>query len=188
MSELPPWEPPFHGDEHDAVFGALERQRATFRWKCADLDAAGLSATTAATRLTLGGLLKHLALQEDYCFQVKILGAPMPEPWDMSVWEAEGDDWEFESAAADAADELYGLYDAAVARSRGAVAEIDSRGGLDADADVSLPDGSPVNIRRMVLDLVEEYGRHTGHADILREAVDGRTGEDPPWPPEPANP
>jgi hypothetical protein len=34
----------------------------------------------------------------------------------------------------------------------------------------------------MLMDLVEEYGRHTGHADILREAVDGRTGEDPPWP------
>jgi hypothetical protein len=45
-----------------------------------------------------------------------------------------------------------------------------------------MPDGGHPNIRRMVLDLVEEYGRHTGHADILREAVDGRIGEDPPWP------
>jgi hypothetical protein len=182
MTDFPPWEPPFDGDEASAVFGALERQRTTFRWKCADLDAAGLRATTAASKLTLGGLLKHLAVQEDYCFQVKILGAPMPAPWDLSVWEAQGDDWEFDSAADDAPEELYALWDTAVGRSRAAVAEIEARGGLGADADISLPDGSPVNIRRMVMDLVEEYGRHTGHADILREAVDGRTGEDPPWP------
>jgi hypothetical protein len=182
MSELPPWEPPFHGDEATAVFGALDRQRTTFRWKCADLDASGLRATTAASRLTLGGLLKHLAVQEDYCFQVKILGAPMPAPWDLSVWETQGPDWEFDSAADDAPEELYSLWDTAVSRSRAAVAEIEARGGLDADANISLPDGSPVNIRRMVMDLIEEYGRHTGHADILREAVDGRVGEDPPWP------
>jgi hypothetical protein len=182
MTELPPWEPPFDGDEAAAVFGALDRQRTTFRWKCADLDAAGLSATTARSKLTLGGLLKHLAVQEDYCFQVKILGAPMPAPWDLTVWETEGDDWEFDSAAAEAPDELYLIWDTAVGRSRAAVAEIAGRGGLGSAAAISLPDGSPVNVRRMVMDLVEEYGRHIGHADILREAVDGRVGEDPPWP------
>ena len=182
MTEMPPWDPPFNGDEAAAVFGALDRQRTTFRWKCADLDAAGLSATMASSKLTLGGLLKHLAVQEDYCFQVKILGAPMPAPWDLTVWETEGDDWEFDSAASDAPDELYSLYDTAVARSRAAVEDTEQRGGLDSAAAISLPDGSPVNIRRMLMDLIEEYGRHTGHADILREAVDGRVGEDPPWP------
>jgi hypothetical protein len=182
MTDMPPSEPPFNGDEAAAVFGALDRQRTTFRWKCADLDAAGLSATTARSKLTLGGLLKHLAVQEDYYFQAKILGAPMPAPWDLTVWESEGDDWEFDSAAADAPDKLYSLWDTAVTRSRAAVAVITERGGLDSPAAISLPDGSPVNIRRVVMDLVEEYGRHTGHADILREAVDGRVGEDPPWP------
>jgi len=82
----------------------------------------------------------------------------------------------------DAPDELYSLWDNAVARSRAAIAEIAERGGLESAAAVSLPDGSPVIVRRMVMDLVEEYGRHTGHADILREAVDGRAGEDAPWP------
>lgn len=182
MTDFPPWEPPFNGDEAAAVFGALDRLRATFRWKCADLDADGLTARAAASSLTLGGLLKHLAVQEDYCFQVKILGAPMPEPWDLSIWETEGDDWEFDSASNDSPDELYGFWDSSVARSRAAVREIDARGGLDVPAAVELPDGSHPNIRRAVMDLVEEYGRHTGHADILREAVDGRTGEDPPWP------
>lgn len=183
MTAMPPWEPPFRGDESAAVFGALDRLRTTFRWKCADLDAARLSSTTAASELTLGGLLKHLAVQEDYCFQVKILGEPMPGPWDLSVWETEGDAWEFDSAADDTPEELYALWDTSVARSRAAVAEIETRGGLDGTAAHTLSDGSHPNIRRVVMDLVEEYGRHTGHADIIREAVDGRTGEDPPWPP-----
>lgn len=177
---MPPWEPPFHGDEHEAVFAALDRLRVTFRWKAADLDEAGLRATTASSAMTLGGLLQHLALIDDWYVQVRILGRPMPQPWVDLDWEAQPDGWEW--AAEHAPELLYDLYDGAAARSRAAVEEIAARGGLDADSAVTLPDGSPVNIRRLVMDLVEEYGRHTGHADLLREAVDGRTGEDPPWP------
>ena len=180
MTDFPPWEPPFHGDEAAAVFGALDRLRTTFRWKSADLDAAGLAATTASSSLTLGGLLKHLALIEDYYFQVKILGAPMPAAWDAADWVIDG--WEFKSAVDDAPEKLYALWDSSVERSRAAVEEIASRGGLSAPAAQSMPGGGHPNVRRMVMDIIEEYGRHTGHADILREAVDGRTGEDPPWP------
>jgi hypothetical protein len=181
MTAFPPWEPPFTGTEAEAVFGALDRQRTTFRWKCADLDAAGLGARTAASSLTLGGLLKHLALVEDHYFQVKILGAATPPAWDDAE---DSDDWEFASAADDSPEDLYALWDASVARSRAAVAEIAARGGLDAPAAQTMPDGGHPNVRRLVMDLIEEYGRHTGHADLLREAVDGRTGEDPPWPGE----
>lgn len=134
MTAFPPWEPPFDGDETGAVFGALERLRTTFRWKCADLDAADLAAHPTASTLTLGGLLKHLAVQEDYCFQVKVLGARMPAPWDLSMWETEGDDWEFESASDDRPEDLYQLWDTSVARSRAATALIAARGGLDASA------------------------------------------------------
>jgi hypothetical protein len=55
-----------------------------------------------------------------------------------------------------------------------------SDGGLDRLAHVSAPDGHRVSLRRLLCDLIEEYGRHTGHADLLREAVDGLVGEDPP--------
>ena len=51
---------------------------------------------------------------------------------------------------------------------------------LDGEAHASWPDGRHASIRRVLFALLEEYGRHTGHADLLREAVDGRTGEDPP--------
>jgi hypothetical protein len=179
---LPPWEPPLSGDEHDAVFAALDRLRVTFRWKAADLDASGLAQTTAASEITLGGLLKHLALMDDWYFQVRILGKPMPEPWLSLDWERKDADWEWESAEEDSPEELYALWDAAASRSRAAVAEIADRGGLDAPAAITTRDGRSPNVRRLVMDMIEEYGRHTGHADILREAVDGRVGEDPDWP------
>jgi hypothetical protein len=53
-------------------------------------------------------------------------------------------------------------------------------GGLDQLVALAAPDGQRASLRRLLFDLLEEYGRHTGHADLLREAVDGRVGEDPP--------
>jgi hypothetical protein len=103
----------------------------------------------------------------------------MPDAWDGNRWDDE-DDWEFTSAAADTPEALYGLYDAAVERSRRLFAEAVAARGLDGEAHASWPDGRHASIRRVLFDLLEEYGRHTGHADLLREAVDGRTGEDPP--------
>ena len=77
-------------------------------------------------------------------------------------------------------EELYDLYDRAVERSRAKVASVLADGGLDQPTAAQHPDGRHASLRRLVCDLVEEYGRHTGHADLLREAVDGRVGEDPP--------
>ena len=72
--------------------------------------------------LTLGGLLKHLAVAEDYKFTVKLSGAPMDPAWDDNGWD-DDDDWEFASAADDSPEKLYALYDGAVERSRARVAE-----------------------------------------------------------------
>ena len=179
-----PWEPPLAGTEQEAILGALDRLRATFRYKADDLDATGLDTRISASTLTLGGLLKHLAANEDHKFSVKLSGAPMDPVWDDNGWD-ESDDWEFESAALDAPERLYALYDAAVARSRASLASFVGEGGLDQPAHVSDGEGNHANVRRLVLDMVEEYGRHTGQADLLREAVDGRVGEDPPpgWQP-----
>jgi hypothetical protein len=175
----PPWEPPFAGTEVEHVLGSLDRLRATFRWKVADLDDAGLGHRLQSSTLTLGGLLKHLAVQEDYASAVKIAGAGMPEVWDENGWD-EDDDWEFVTGAHDRAEDLYAGYDAAVSRSRTLVrAAVDDR-GLEGDSAVTLEDGGRASIRRILFDLLEEYGRHTGHADLVREAVDGRAGEDPP--------
>ena len=174
-----PWEPPLAGTEEDALLGALDRLRATFRYKADDLDADGLGVRIGASALTLGGLLKHLAVAEDHAFSVKLSGAPMDPAWDDNGWD-DSDDWEFESAAQDPPEKLYALYDGAVARARASLAAALRDGGLDGPAHLSDGDGNHANVRRLVLDMVEEYGRHTGQADLLREAVDGRVGEDPP--------
>lgn len=174
-----PWEPPLAGTEPEHLVGALDRLRTTFRWKADDLDAAGLQARIGASSLTLGGLLKHLALVEDFTFTTKLRGEPVGAPWDAARWEG-NDDWEFTSAADDTPAELYALWDGAVQRSRARLDAALAAGGLDQLADVSDSDGHHASLRRLVCDLIEEYGRHTGHADLLREAVDGRVGEDPP--------
>ena len=183
MSSLEtPWEPPLAGTEVDHLLGSLDRLRATFRWKADGLDEVGLRTRVGPSSLTLGGLLKHLALVEDYCSTTKLGGIPIGAPWD-TVWE--GDDWEFTSAASDTAEKLYMLWDSAVERSRKRFAAALADGGPDQLVHLTWSDGRHASLRRLLFDLVEEYGRHTGHADLLREAVDGRVGEDPPpgWQP-----
>lgn len=182
MNNETPWEPPLAGTEVAHLVGALERLRATFRWKADDLDAVGLATRVGASTLTLGGLLKHLAFAEDLMFTDKLSGAPVGEPW-QSRWD--GDDWDFRSAADDSPAQLYAYWDDAVARSRARLGAALADGGLDQLVDASSPEGEHASLRRLVCDLIEEYGRHTGHADLLREAVDGRVGEDPPpgWKP-----
>jgi Protein of unknown function (DUF664) len=173
-----PWEPPLAGTELDHLVGALERLRTTFRWKADDLDAAGLRTRVGASGLSIGGLLKHLAFVEDYAFTTKLTGEPAGPPWDFSEWDSP--DWPITSAARDTPEQLYGLWDDAVERSRTRLAAAVAAGGLDQLVDLSFPDGRHLSLRRLVFDLVEEYGRHTGHADLLRESIDGLVGEDPP--------
>jgi hypothetical protein len=174
-----PWEPPVAGTEAEQLTGALDRLRTTFRYKADGLDAAGLGHQTATSSLTLGGLLKHLAVIEDYYFTHKLDGSALGDPWPEIDWESDPD-WEFRTAAKDAPGTLYALYDGAVDRSRARLAAVlakdDDLGQL---VGAHRGDGRHASLRRLLCDLIEEYGRHTGHADLLREAVDGRTGEDP---------
>ncbi|RZT12608.1 uncharacterized protein DUF664 [Kribbella sp. VKM Ac-2569] len=180
----PWWEPPLAGSDVEHLVGALDRLRTTFRYKVDELDADGLNTRIGASSITLGGLMKHLAANEDYMFDVKFRGKPMSGPWLENGWR-DDNDWEFNSAADNSPAELYALWDGAVARSRETLTAAIADGGLDQPADITWPDGRHASLRRLVCDLIEEYGRHTGHADLIREAVDGRVGEDPPsdWKP-----
>ncbi|BCY12971.1 DinB family protein [Actinoplanes sp. L3-i22] len=177
------WEPPLAGTEIEHLLGAIDRQRATFRWKADGLDAAQLTVTVGASTLTLGGLLKHLALVEDYHSTWKLGGTSPGDRWRPAL---DGDGWDFRSAADDSPRELYALWDSAVAAARERYTAALADGGLDRPVHLTGPAGEPVTLRRLLFDLLEEYARHTGHADLLREAVDGRTGEDPPagWKPQ----
>jgi len=169
-------QPPIGGDEAATLLGYLDYQRATLAWKAGGVDAAALRATTAASTITLGGLLKHLAYVEDDWFTRVLLDRPKPAPWDSVDWSADRD-WDWHSAADDSPDELFGLWHAAAARSRAAVRDVLAAGGLDQPARRTWPDGRAPSLRWILCHLVEEYARHNGHADLLREAVDGATGE-----------
>jgi hypothetical protein len=174
-----PWEPPTAGSELEHLFGALDRLRTTFRWKADGLDDTGLRVTIGASTLTIGSLLKHLAFVEAFYARLKVAGESPGAPWETVDWEA-NPSWDFTSAADNSAEELYALYDGAVARAREIYRAAVADGGLDQIVHIDDDAGRHASLRRLIFDLVEEYGRHTGHADMLREAVDGRVGEDPP--------
>jgi uncharacterized damage-inducible protein DinB len=169
-------EPPHAGDEAATLFGFLDFQRATLAWKTAGLDAAGLNTRVAASSITLGGLLKHMALVEDSWFSRRLHGNDRCPPFDTVDWQADPD-WEWHSAADDSPDELRALWREAVSRSHRLTAAAMQDGGLDRLAAQGWPDGTAPSLRWIVVHMIEEYARHNGHADLIREAIDGETGE-----------
>ena len=171
-------DPPIAASETEAVLAELERVRGYIAWKCGGLDAAQMRATLGPSTITLGGLVKHLALVEDAHFARLLHDREPGPPWDAVDFDTDPD-WEWRTAADDSPEELWALWHEAVARSRSTVSAALVQGGLDqVGAHVSSTGESP-NLRRMLLDLIEEYARHVGHADLIRESIDGLVGEDP---------
>ncbi|MFF5210159.1 DinB family protein [Streptosporangium sp. NPDC000396] len=169
-------EPPLAADETATLLGFLEYQRATLAWKCTGLDPEGLTATVGSSQMTLGGLLKHLAYIEADWFSRWLHGRDRQPPWDTVDWKADPD-WEWHSAAEDSPEQLLTLWQNAVAHSRSMVADALANGGLEQPARRTWPDGRAPSLRWILCHMIEEYARHNGHADLLRESVDGLTGE-----------
>lgn len=163
-------------DETDTLLGFLDFQRATFEWKCRGLGADGLATRVAASSMTLGGIMKHLAWVEDHWFSFFLHDAERSEPWRSVDWSADSN-WEWNSAAHDEPDELRRLWSASVDASRARVAEALARGGMDQLARRTWDSGESPSLRWILVHMIEEYARHNGHADLIREAIDGSTGE-----------
>ena len=126
--------------------------------------------------MTLGGLVKHMALVEDHYFTHQLLGRAYPDVW---APVADDDAWEWTSASEDSPERIRALWMEAVARSQSAVDEVLADDGLERR--VADSGGSEAfNLRRVMVDMIEEYARHTGHADLIRESIDGLVGEDAP--------
>ncbi|GAB3945644.1 DinB family protein [Kribbella albertanoniae] len=163
-------EPPLAAGETETLVGFLEYHRATFAWKCAGLDAAGLAATVGASTMTLGGMLKHLAYYEDHWFSRRMQGNKRHPQWaglnPEEVWTVR-----------ETPEALHGIWHSAVDRSRTQLAETLANGGLDQPARRPFPDGEVASVRWIVVHMIEEYARHNGHADLIRESVDGSVGE-----------
>lgn len=170
--------PPQEGDEVATLLGFLAYQRATLEWKCRGLTDNQFRVVRPPSSVTLGGLLKHLAYVEDYWFTEVVAGEPAPEPWASADTDADPD-WEWHSAADDSADDLRALWAERVVRSDAVMSK--RLGQLDAAA---LSKAHPawggqgrVSLRWILVHMIEEYARHNGHADLIRESIDGETGE-----------
>ncbi|MGB8861056.1 MAG: DUF664 domain-containing protein [Ilumatobacteraceae bacterium] len=168
-------EPPLAGNELDTLLGSLERMRRTLAWKCADLDAAAMATTIGASAITIGGLLRHLARCEESSFTWKLHDRRPSFAHDPDGWDR---DWQW--TATDDAEDTWQQWRGAVERSRVLVAEAVADGGLDRAKGHHFEGWGTPSLRRILIDMIEEYARHTGHADLIREAIDGRVGEDPP--------
>lgn len=181
-------EPPMSAPELSTLCGFLDFLRATVRWKTQDLTTEQMRRRLPShpSEMTLAGLLKHLAYVEDFWFTEVVDQAPsMPPPWDTVSWEDDAD-WDWHSALEDDAQQVRALWEASVQRSlevgsraAGVLVAEGTSGSFDPLAVTYAAWGgrSQVSLRWVLTHMIEEYARHAGHADLLREAIDGRSGE-----------
>jgi uncharacterized damage-inducible protein DinB len=141
--------------------------------KAEGLSGAQLAQTLPPCSLTIGGLLNHLALVEDSWFRKRFAGLPDDELWAGVDWDADRD-FEFRTAADVAPDELRRRYREACARSREVVVQA---GSLDQLSVRTSRTGTHWDLRWILIHMIEETARHAGHADLLRESIDGTVGE-----------
>jgi len=158
--------------EREVLEDFLDFYRTVLARKAEGLSAEQLRRTTAASNLTLAGLVKHMALVEDSWFTIRFAGQPAPDPWGDADWDHD-QDWEMTTALDDSPQDLLDLFDTACDRSRAVVASTSS---LDTEMppEQTGPRGA-TNLRWIMVHMIEEYARHTGHADFLRESIDGQT-------------
>ena len=157
--------------ERDTLVSFLDYYRRVLVRKCAGLTSRQLQATTANSTLTLGGLLRHMALVEDHWFQHTFLGRELPDLWLTADWDAQPD-WEMDTAPEFSPTELARQFDDAVARSDAAISDVEP------DRIAAREDHrGPTDLRWILVHMVEEYARHCGHADLLRESIDGTVGD-----------
>jgi uncharacterized damage-inducible protein DinB len=157
----------FKNTERDVLLGFLSDQRLTFQLKCADLDAEQLARRSVEpSNLSLLGLLRHLAGVERIWFRRRMAGEDVPLLYRTDV-EPNAD---FEGAVGDPA-----MVEEAWADWRAEIEFADRYLEEQADLSVVGPDGD--SLREVLVHLIEEYARHNGHADFLRERIDGRVGQ-----------
>jgi uncharacterized damage-inducible protein DinB len=166
----PPHDPDGTASERQTLIEFLDYYRAVLLRKAAGLDRAQLATRLGASSLTIGGLVKHMAFVEHGWFRECWLGEGLIEPWSAVDWEATPD-WDHESAADDSPADLADLLLASIERSRAAIAD-----EPDLAATVRYREQS-WSLRWILVHMIEEYARHCGHADLLRETIDGRTGD-----------
>ncbi|MGQ0838517.1 DinB family protein [Actinokineospora sp.] len=155
------------GDDREILTAFLDWHRETFRLKCAGLTPEQLSERAIPpSRLSLHGMLRHLAGTERWWFRMQFAGEELPHLY----YTDDEPDQDFEILDGDPA-EPFAVWAAECARAR----EIVAAASLD-DTGTHNRSGEPISLRRILVHMIAEYARHNGHADLLRERLDGATG------------
>ena len=159
---------PLVGDEREILTAYLDWHRETFALKCTGVPPERLSEMCIPpSTLSLHGLLRHLAATERWWFSRQFAGQDLP----MLYYSDDDPSQDFESLDGDI-DEAWSVWRAECDRSRKIVAATPS---LD-QTGTRARTGEPVSLRRILVSMIAEYARHDGHADLLRERIDGATG------------
>lgn len=161
-------EPPVAGTEKEVLSGFLDFLRGTILCKLDGLSDEQLRRPHEPSGLTLLGMIKHLTDVERSWFREVFLGEDLSQLWDADdpgkYWRIEPDE---------TTDEILAIYNAEVNRAREIVADAD----FDAVAAAARAKGPGMQLRWIVAHMIEETARHCGHADLIRESIDGQTGE-----------
>jgi hypothetical protein len=172
-------ERPLRADEPTTLRGFLDHHRDTFKMKCSGLSQAQLAQALPPSDMTLGGMMKHLAIVDQSWFEDDFAGRGFMPPFDTVDWDADPD-WEWHSARDDTPEELFALFNEAVRRSDTVLDEALRPGGVGLDGLSALEASEGrgrFSLRWILLHMIEEYARHNGHADLIRESIDGETGQ-----------
>ena len=165
--------PPLHASERAMLESFLDYFRAVMIDKASGLADEQLHSRLEPSTLTLGGMIHHLAVVEHWWFHECFAGADPAEPWASAPWHEDAD-WELNSAHEVPTDELFRRYTDAIERSRQVLAGVES---LEAASARTNSDGETWSMRWILVHMIEETARHAGHADLIRESIDGATGD-----------
>lgn len=153
--------------ERDCVIGYLEHYRETLRLKCSGLDTEQLATRSVPpSNISLLGLVRHMARVEQSWFR-RVIGGDAEVP---RLFQDDDGGFDFSDPTDELVAQAWTLWEAEVAHGRAVLAEV----GFDDLVDVH---GDAIEVRDVLVHLVEEYARHCGHADLVREVIDGRTGQ-----------
>ena len=165
------------GDERTTLVESLRKQRLTLEIKCAGLDAPAMARRSVEpSTMSLLGLVRHLAEGERETFRVMMAGQDVPRLY-CSDTDRDGD---FDGAVPDPriVAQAWEAWRAEVDFATRFVAEASS---LDITGNDPLnrhgSGGGPMSLREVLVGMIEEYARHMGHVDLLRERIDGRIGQ-----------
>ena len=165
-------DPARNGDERATLTGFLEDQRSTLAWKCQGLTDAQLKEPSVPpSGLTLLGLVRHMAEVERAWFRRHLSAEPIGRIWGTDARPGA----DFDGVADADAAEAFAAWGEECRVARSILKELDSL-----DVTFTMAGNPPMSARCIVNHMIEEYSRHNGHADLLRERIDGKTGDFPP--------